>query len=166
MLNLHCGKSDSKQTICEPVELRLRLEKRSSRQECPYFMQNRQVTHRLGITPPEVGKYPVNAGAQERTFPGHGSASSLQGVWTMPRRPGPMWGAKWAFWISGIIQARQTAARMRHPKLLSGHSQMGTAAHFHPWDMFVPRRSRFDCFSIRSRLLDTRLQEPRKLVWE
>jgi hypothetical protein len=43
---------------------------------------------------------------------------------------------------------------------------MGTAAHFRPWDMFITHRSRFDRVSIRSRLLNGRLQGPRKLVWE
>ena len=55
---------------------------------------------------------------------------------------------------------------MRHPMLFSGHSQMGTATNFRPWDMFIPHRSRFDRVSIRSRLLNRRLQGFRKLLWE
>lgn len=52
------------------------------------------------------------------------------------------------------------------PKLLSGHSQMGSAANFRPWDMFMTHRSRFDRVSVRSNFLNRRLQGSRKLLWE
>jgi hypothetical protein len=68
--------------------------------------------------------------------------------------------------IDGIIQVHQAVAKMRHPKLLSGHSQMGTAANFRPRDMFITHRSRFNCICVGPRILNRRLQRLRKLVWE
>jgi hypothetical protein len=70
------------------------------------------------------------------------------------------------FLIGGIIQARKKGGEDATPKLLSGYSQMGAASDFHPWDMFVPRRSRFDRVGVRSHFLHRRIQNFRKLVWE
>jgi len=56
--------------------------------------------------------------------------------------------------------------RCDNPKLLLGHSQMGTSQYFCTRHLLITHRSRFDRVRVRPGFLNRRLQRLRKFVWK